>query len=104
MLRTATIWLYLSAVALAMVLSERWFFVRAGAAGLWAAGTVGGIALTGARLGRAWRARRGWVWLRAGLCSRCSYPVHWSLLVCPECGGRVGSPPDGEAVAASRVG
>ena len=98
MLRTLTLWLYFTAIALAALLSDGPLLIRAGASGLWTAATVGGLAWCLAGLARAARARRGWIWLEAGRCSRCAYPVHWSFPVCPECGGRVGSPPDGAAV------
>ena len=98
MLRTLTLWLYCTAVALGALLSDGPLVVRAGASGLWTAATVRGLACCLAGLARAARARRGWTWLEAGRCSRCAYPVHRSFLVCPECGGRVGSPPGGSGL------
>ena len=97
-MRTLTYWLYFSAIATAVVLSERAVGVRAAAAGVWIVGCLGAVVWAAGRQVSAWRARRGWVWLASGLCSRCAYPVNRSFVQCPECGGRVGAPPNGHAV------
>lgn len=97
-MRTLTIWLYLTAIAFAVVLSDRAVGVRAAAAGVWIIGCLGAVVWASARQVAAWRARRGWVWLASGLCSRCAYPINRSFIRCPECGGRVGAPPTAQQV------
>ncbi len=99
MLQALTIWTYLSAIGLAVVLSDQPFIARAGGAGVWVAVSVGIFAWFVRGQILRWRARRGWVWLRGGRCSGCAYPVHRSWAQCPECGRRAGSPP-GEGVVA----
>jgi|GEM_PF-2945060 len=92
-MRTLTFWLYLSAIAIAIVLSDHSIAIRAAAAGVWIAVCLGAVVWAAHRQVSAWRARQGWVWLASGLCSRCAYPINRSFLRCPECGGRVGVPP-----------
>ena len=97
-MRTLTTWLYLSAIAIAIVLSDRSIGVRAAAAGVWIVVCLGAVVWAANRQVSAWRARQGWVWLASGLCSRCAYPINRSFFRCPECGGRVGVPPTDPAV------
>lgn len=97
-MRTFAYWLYFTAIAVAIVLSDRAIGVRAAAAGVWVVVCLGAAFSIAARQVSAWRARRGWVWLASGLCSRCAYPSDPSFVRCPECGGRFGSPPTGPTV------
>lgn len=99
-MRAMTIWVYLSAVVLAAVLSVGPPTVRVGLGVVWGLLSVGAGAwcvVAGARL------ERGRLWASAGLCASCAYPLSRWMRVCPECGRRAGQLPDGQMADRRRI-
>jgi hypothetical protein len=91
--RALTIGLYATAIALAVMLSDRPAPIRAGAGAAWVV-CVGLLAWAAIRsIGADAAGERGWARQRAGLCARCAYPVARGTTTCPECGRIARMPP-----------